>query len=154
MLKFRPYTLKDYGEVMQLRLRSKDSKENFMTTKLPDSIVLFDTLVATSEYGGEVYVVEYNGSIEGVCGIINQDGDGIVWMLTSGEFPDEVIKFYRESKKLINKWSKEYLLMYNYILAERTEDFRFLEMLGFHVDTFKKIQLGDAEVYRFYMQGR
>jgi hypothetical protein len=44
--------------------------------------------------------------------------------------------------------------MFNYILTERTEDFRFLEMLGFHIDTSKTLQIEDAEVYRFYMQGR
>jgi hypothetical protein len=30
----------------------------------------------------------------------------------------------------------------------------FLEMLGFHIDTSKTLQIEDAEVYRFYMQGR
>jgi len=154
MLRFRPYTIDDYPDVMSLELRALDTKENFLTTHSIDQQVIHDSLYATDVEGGEVYVIEQDREIKGICGIINQDTDGIVWMLTSKEFPEDAIKFYRESKRLIERWSKEYLLMFNYILTERTEDFRFLEMLGFHIDTFKTLQIEDAEVYRFYMQGR
>lgn len=132
-MEFRKMAYLDTNKVRQMELRPKDKNEIFALAGKGQYEVISNS-VAISD---EVYVIEEDQEgITGVLGVAElSDGEGMVWMLTEKDYSESPVKFVRNTKKLIDRWSDEYRGIGNYIPKERAEDdFKFLEILGFDVN--------------------
>lgn len=150
-INLRPLEATDYLKITDLDLREVDKGEIKASTGRPPSIVLEESLMISED----VHIIENpdNGEILGVFGVAEVDEkSGAVWMLTEGEYGNHSIKIFRYVKKCIEKWEEDYDILFNFIDARRSGDFKFLETLGFTVDTEHEyyFRSDDYPFYRFW----
>lgn len=134
ILEFKKYKEDKHLEaVKNLKLRSIDSLENYWSTGIQNDPAILDESIKVSD---EVYVITLDGEVEGVCGVASGEKalDGMVWMLTAREFPEYTLKFFRESERIVKRWFKKYESLFNFVSVRRSEDYRYLELLGFTIE--------------------
>ncbi len=97
-------------------------------SKLPFQEALRQSLMYS-----KAYVIDLDGTIEGVFGINDYDpGVGIPWLLVSDRVLQEHPRtFARYSRRILNRLSKPYHLLFNYVFKENEAAVQWLRFLGF-----------------------
>lgn len=152
MINIRPVNFdnnKELKEIINLDLREADRKEIMVSSgRSPKEALRFS--LASSK---EAYVIVEDGDIKAVFGITpTVKRENVVWLLSEKEFNNQPITVARGIKRIIERWKKENGRLFNFINAEREDDFKFLEFLGFKINknnTFKA-ENKDHPFYLFF----
>lgn len=73
-----------------------------------------------------------------VGGSLNKDRSieyaGAVWLLATKEIIKNQVQFFRECRKELKRWDKEYKWLYNYVHNGNSQAIKWLKWLGFKFD--------------------
>lgn len=129
----RGATLQDCEE-LATRLRSEDVKEVKATR--PDKSIA-ESLVECIEVSDKTFAVMEDGiGCIALFGVRGCQFGGIPWFLSSDELLDKSPrKFLRQSKGYFIELTESFDLSFNYVSTTNTVAHRWLEWLGFTLDT-------------------
>jgi hypothetical protein len=84
----------------------------------------------------DVYALVFDGILMGIAGIHRYSlvsDKGSPWFLTTDEAPKRAKWMLRATRKMVNKWVKEYDILINYVDARFVEGVRHARWAGFTV---------------------
>lgn len=115
-------------------------------------------VISSAVTSAEVLVMTLAGKvicIGGVTPVEASIGAGAyVWQLGSDEIDANMVSFYRETKKLMQRWIGQYGLLQNWVYAENAVSIRYLRRLGYTLSR-EPVPFGafGLPFYHFYIRG-
>lgn len=125
----RAASLKDAAKIAPL-LRDADKNEIAAISGLSP----LDALEYSISHSDEAfYVTRPDGYPLAVFGVATDQDVGIPWMLGTDELKRYGVSLVKAGRKWVEKWVREYDLLYNYVDARNTTHINWLTKLGFDV---------------------
>lgn len=144
----------DLEAICKINLRAQDIKEIRASTGLPP----VQALTLSCNASSFVNVIELDGAVEGVWGLVESNNIGIPWFVCSDKLfraKKIKIKFARRSLQVVEWMKSRVPYMTNFVMASHVDAIEWLEWLGFKVDKTEEYFLADPEepFYVFSMGG-
>jgi len=115
-------------------LKKEDVQEIFASSGNNPIQVLLRAYLYSARY---CYSVVLDNKVVGMFGITKlRDGVGIPWLLGSNVLTQFPLAFHKETKEYLDKFMKEFKVLFNYVDQRNTIAIKWLKILGF---TFTKL---------------
>jgi hypothetical protein len=138
---------KTAGEKQILDLIENLQEANKVEIKRSTGMTHEQIIPMAVNYSNETYYATVDGSVACIFGIVVKKKGACVWCMGTDVLKTIPTFFMKRSKKIVKEWVSIHKILYNYIDAENTETFKWLQWLGASFSRVKYGIDGDDFIY-------
>lgn len=127
------HVLEHMDQIAGFEMRLKDAEEALAATgeNSPERALAFSIQASDRVW----FIKDPGQPIAGIFGYAKAgDNAAVPWLLGAPHAPGvHPVKFAKVSKRIVDTWSQQFKLLFNFVIADYQESIRWLKFLGFTV---------------------